>query len=373
VYVIAHNGARIWGGAERATALVLKGLAERGHRVLLLCNEPLVRDRARGLGVPAAIARLGGDVAVPDALRFAVRLRRERPDALIVGTYKKAWLAALAARLAGVPRVLARVGLETDTPRSAKYRFVLARWVDAVAVNAGRMRAPFLALPGWTEERVATIHNGVHLPARTLPPGAVRASLGISVDAPVVGAVARLASQKRLDRLLRAVALLPPDVHCVLAGDGEQRGALQGLAAELGIAGRVHFLGHRADTADVLGALDLFAITSDREGMSNAMLEALAAGVPVASTAVSGADEALDPLADGRVPGVLVPSDVDGIAAALGGLLADRERLREMGAAARERAEERFSFAGMIDGWEALLARSAGMRRRGNDGVVKER
>jgi glycosyltransferase involved in cell wall biosynthesis len=362
VYVIAHNGARIWGGAERATALVLKGLAERGHRVLLLCNEPLVEGRARGLGVPAALGRLGGDVAVPDALRMAARLRRERPDALVIGTYKKAWLAALAAHLAGVPRVVARVGLETDTPRSAKYRFVLARWVDAVAVNAARMRAPFLALPGWTDERVVTIHNGVHLPDASLPPGAVRASLGIPAGAPVVGAVARLASQKRLDRLLRAVALLPADVHCVLAGDGEQRGGLEALAAELGIGHRVHLLGHRADTADVLGALDLFAVTSDREGMSNAMLEALAAGVPVVSTPVSGADEALDALPDGRVPGVIVRAEPEGIASSIRVLLADPARLREMGGAARERARARFSFAAMIDGWEALLARAAGLR-----------
>jgi glycosyltransferase involved in cell wall biosynthesis len=365
VYVIAHNGARIWGGAERATALVLKGLGERGHRVLLLCNEPLVRDRARELGVPAEIGRLGGDVAVHDALALAARLRRERPDALIVGTFKKAWLAALAARLAGVPRVLLRVGLETDTPRSAKYRFVLARWVDAIAVNAGRMRAPFLTLPGWTEARGATVYNGVHLPPRSMPRGSVRAALGIPAEAPVVGAVARLAAQKRFDRLLRAVAALPGDVHCILAGDGELRPELEALAAALGIAPRVHFLGHRTDTADVLDALDLFVVTSDREGMSNSMLEALAAGVPVASTPVSGADEALDPLPDGRRPGVVMGFDDDAIHRTLSGLLADRTSLAEMGATAAERAAERFSMAAMIDAWEALLARSAGARRAG--------
>jgi glycosyltransferase involved in cell wall biosynthesis len=356
VYVIAHNGARIWGGAERATALVLRGLARRGHRVLLLCNEELVRARALELGVPAEIGHLGGDVAVHHALALAARLRRERPDALIVGTFKKAWLATLAARLAGVPRVVLRIGLETDTPRSAKYRFVLGRWVHAVAVNASGMRQAFIDLPGWSADRVVTIHNGVHLPPRIAPDGSVRAALGIPVDAPVVGAVARLARQKRFDRLLRAFAGLPVAAHCLLAGEGEERATLQALAEELGIAGRVHFLGHRTDTADVLAALDLFAVTSDREGMSNAMLEALAAGVPVASTPVSGADEALDPLPDGRRPGVLMPFDEEGIRRTLSELLADREALRAMGTAARERAAERFSFDAMIDRWEALLA-----------------
>ncbi|MDB4950038.1 MAG: hypothetical protein JWM27_2687 [Gemmatimonadetes bacterium] len=365
MYVIAHNGARIWGGAERATALVLKGLAERGHRVLLLCNDPLVRDRSMELGVPADLAVLGGDAALPDALRLAARLRRERPDALVIGTWKKAWLAALAARLAGVPRVIARVGLDTDTPRSAKYRFVLGRWIDAVVVNAAGMRPPFLERPGWTAERVTTIYNGVHLPPRSGEDGAVRAALGIPAGVPVVGAVARLASQKRFDRLLRVVAVLPADVHCILAGDGEERESLERLAAELGVAGRVHFLGHRADTADVLDAIDLFVVTSDREGMSNAMLEALATGVPVASTPVSGADEALDALPDGRRPGVLTSFDAAEIASTVLSLLRDRTGLAKMARAAKERAEARFSFAAMIDGWEAVLEGAAGMRRAG--------
>jgi hypothetical protein len=74
VYVIAHNGARIWGGAERATTLILAGLRHRGHRVLLLCNDPLVADRARALHVPAELQPLGGDVAIHHAAALARRL-----------------------------------------------------------------------------------------------------------------------------------------------------------------------------------------------------------------------------------------------------------------------------------------------------------
>ena len=100
MYVAAHNGARIWGGAERATTRLLAGLQGRGHRVLLFCNQPLVAERASALGVPTEILALGGDIALPHALRFASRLRRDRPDALVVGTYKKLFLASLGAHLA---------------------------------------------------------------------------------------------------------------------------------------------------------------------------------------------------------------------------------------------------------------------------------
>lgn len=355
MHVVAHNGARIWGGAERATALLLAGLQARGHRVLLLCNDSVVARRAGEIGVPTEILPLGGDGMLPHAFRLAHRLRTLRPDAFIIGTYKKLFLAALGARMARVPRVVARVGLETDTPRSAKYRFALPRWVDAVAVNARRMRPAFADLPGFGPDRVVVIHNGVDVPVRTQPPGAVRAALGISPGAPTVGAVARLATQKRLDRLLRAAAQLP-DAHCILAGDGEERAGLEALAAELGITRRTHFLGHRTDTGDVLDAIDVFVVSSDREGLSNSMLEALAAGVPVISTPVSGADDALEPLADGTPPGEIVGFGEDEIASALRRLLADAAGRAKMANAARRSAMERFGMDAMLARWEALLA-----------------
>ncbi|MFL5542065.1 MAG: glycosyltransferase [Longimicrobiaceae bacterium] len=355
MFVVAHNGARIWGGAERATALLLAGLQARGHRVLLLCNDALVARRAGEMGVPARILPLGGDGMITHAIRLAAVLRRERPDAFIVGTFRKLFLAALGARLARVPRVVARVGLETDTPRSLKYRLALPRWVDAVVVNATRIRAAFDALPGLGPERVCVIPNGVVPPERRQPRGTLRAQLGIEADAPVVGAVARLARQKRLDRLLRAVAALPAEVRCVVAGDGEERESLEALAKGLGISGRVHFLGHRDDTGDVLDALDVFVVSSGREGLSNAMLEALAAGVPVVSTRVSGADDALEPFADGSAPGVIVGSGDDDLASALRQLLGDADLRARMGEAAKRRAAERFGFEGMLDRWEAVL------------------
>src|SRR5687767_1292160 len=89
MFVVGHNGAHVWGGAERATALLLAGLQERGHRVRLFCNDAEVCRHAEALGVPASRLHLGGDAAFPHALHFAAVLRRERPDAVVVGTWKK--------------------------------------------------------------------------------------------------------------------------------------------------------------------------------------------------------------------------------------------------------------------------------------------
>jgi glycosyltransferase involved in cell wall biosynthesis len=358
MYVIAHNGSEIFGGGELAPVLLLRGLQARGHRVLMLCRDREIAARAAAYGIPTGVQRVGGDLMLLDALRLAARLRRERPDALLLTTFKKVSLAGLAGRMARVPRIVQRVVLSTDTPaRGARYRGAFRHLVDAVVVNAESMRAPFLAAdPRLDPAKVVAIRDGVRAPGRSAPPGAVRAELGIPAAAPVIGAVARLARQKRFDRLVRVLAALPSDVHCLLAGEGEARDRILALAAELGVTGRLHLPGFRRDVGDVLAALDVFVVCSDREGMANAMLEAMAVGIPVVSTPVSGAAEALEPLADGTAPGVVAGFEADALAAAIRPLLGDAALRREMGDAGRRRVDERFSFDGFVERWEAVLA-----------------
>jgi len=178
--------------------------------------------------------------------------------------------------------------------------------------------------------------------------------IGFLVFGLVVGAVARLARRKRIDRLVEAVALLPK-VHAVVAGDGELSDELRARAHELGISSRVHFLGWRSDVETVLGALDTFVVTSEREGMSNAMLEAMAAGVAIVSTPVSGAIEALAPDHDGRAPGIIASTEPQALADALDGVLAVRAVRLAMGAEGRWRAAGRFEFERMVDAWEGVL------------------
>jgi len=166
---------------------LLERLQRRGHRVLFFCRDDSVAEQARALGVPAEVAHLGGHASVHHAVGFARQLRRHRPDALLLGTFKKSWLGALGGRLAAVPRVIARIGLETDLPsRGPFYRIAFARWVDRVVVNARALRGAVLAsLPRLDPERVVLVWNGVEEPVRRHSPGALRAQLGIPPGAPV--------------------------------------------------------------------------------------------------------------------------------------------------------------------------------------------
>jgi glycosyltransferase involved in cell wall biosynthesis len=284
-------------------------------------------------------------------------LRRDRPDALVVGSFKKLWLVALAAKLAGIRRVIPRVDLQTDTPRNAKYRWIMRNWIDRIVLCSDTPRADYARLlPELSQERVVTIHSGVtpRIPTRTR--AEMRQELGLAPDARVIGAVARLAEQKRFDRLLEAMKLLPKDVQCIIAGDGPLGDELRRLATTLGVADRVRFIGHRDDVGNVLMALDLFVVSSDKEGLANAMLEALFLGIPVVSTAVSGALEALEPLEDGSVPGLIVGLDAGELAAAIQRVLDEPAERQRMSDNAIRRARDRFDFDKMIGQWERMLA-----------------
>jgi len=352
--VVAHNGSAILGGAERALIRLLAGLQQRGHRVSLACNHDVVADEAARSLVPVIIQPLRGDLVFGDALAFAKFLKRESPDALIVGTFKKVWLAGMAARRAKVERVVARVGLSSDVARRWKYRTALQRWVDTVVLNADAMRPAFeRSVPKFDPADIVTIHTGVRAPRTKQGPAAFRTGVGIAPDARVIGTVARLSRQKRLERLIEAAQHLP-DVHVVIAGEGTERARLEGLRDSLKLADRVHLIGETRDVGDVLAALDVFVLTSDQEGMSNAMLEALALGVPVVSTRVSGAGEALAPI-DGDAPGVVTGFEPAEIAGAIRTLLQDPARLDSARLAALRASAERFSHDRMLDDWETLL------------------
>jgi glycosyltransferase involved in cell wall biosynthesis len=298
---------------------------------------------------------VGGDIALTHAFRLSRALERHKPDVFVIGTYKKLYLATMGARLAHVPRTIVRVGLESDTPRSLKYRIALKRWIDGIAVNARRMVDPFASLGGFDASKIRVIWNGVDARHRPADPMRIRQELGIPAHQFLIGTVARLAIQKRIDRLLEVTQLLP-DVICIIAGDGTRRDELAEKAKSLGVEERVRFLGHREDVGDVFAALDVFVVTSESEGLSNSMLEAMSYGVPVVSTDVSGAEDALGPDAEGSTAGFVTGFEPQSIADAIVLLKGDPELRGTMTRIARRRTINQFSTEQMLASWEEFLA-----------------
>lgn len=357
--IAAHNGAPEWGGAEIAVCRLLAGLQERGHAVRFYYARELVADRARTFGLETVPLHVGGDVALHHGLRVARALRGFQADVLLVGTFRKLLHLASGARLAGVPAV-ARIGLSSDLPRNAKYRFLVRRWVDRVVVTSEEVGDAWrAAMPDLDGDRIVLIPKGLEAPPATSSRERVRRTLGLEPQQVAVLGLARLVEQKRLDRFVDVLAGVPEGVVGIVAGDGPLRPELEARARVKGSP--VRFLGHVDQVGDLLSAADVLLLTSDREAMANAMLEAMSAGLPVVSTPVAGAREALGGLEDGSPPGTVTGGfDTDEIRRALAPVVTDRGLRAAMGRAAALRAERRYGPGAMLDGWETLLRQVTG-------------
>lgn len=228
----------------------------------------------------------------------------------------------------------------------APYLQVAALVERLVAVSEGVARS--FTAGGVPDELVAVVRNGILEPRPGGPKPALLARLGLPATARVLLTVGRLDEQKGYPGLLAAAErVLPrhPDVHFLLVGEGPQEDEIRQAVVSPGLAGRVQLLGQRDDVHDLLHASYALVSPSLYEGLPLVVLEAMAAGLPVVGTRVTGTEEAVE---DG-VTGRLVPAaDPDALAQALLGLLEDPETAAAWGAAGRRRFEAKFTAERMV-------------------------
>jgi glycosyltransferase involved in cell wall biosynthesis len=349
--VFFYTDSGVLGGAENAMFMLLESLLlgsldrEEWRPTLLLDDRPgaeVLAERAAALGVPVRLVGplplgLGGARGVPALVRL---LRRERPavfHAHMSSPVACKWGLA-AAVLARVPAVLGTVQVGGYEPpdRSAYWQLrALSRGVDRYLAVSHGIANELVDRLGWPRGKIDVVYNAVDL-ARVeaeAPPG-LREELG-GEGRPLVLTPARLDAQKGHRFLFEAIPQVP-DATFLLAGEGPEREPLEALATELGIGGRVRFLGRREDVSQLLAACDVFALPSLYEGSSLAVLEAMAAGAPIVSSAIGGTDELID---DGRSGLLVAPGDAEGLAAALRRVLGDPAMRESLAARARERVE----------------------------------
>lgn len=354
-------------GNERQALRIARGLAARGHHVAVSCKaDSPVRALFAAEGIAMTGVRPRGNADAWNALRFAAWLRRERADAVLLTSWKRVGIAAAAARAAGVPRIVLRLGETHPVPPGAHGAFprlALRRIYTDVIANSRMVAEHFAAEVG--RARVHVVVNGI-TPHRAAP-APIRDELGIPADAPLAVAVGGAEPKKGFDLLVDAAAELDPRLHLVLAGGGREDRVerLRSRIAARGLAGRAHLLPWRGDVPALLAAANLFVLPSRSEGMSVAMLEAMAAGTPVVAAEVGGVWDALAAREERGPAGWIVPAaDAAALRGGLRDALAD---LSSGGAEARARTAEAawrmehwFTIERMIDGYEAVLAGEAG-------------
>jgi glycosyltransferase involved in cell wall biosynthesis len=288
------------GGAEHQLRLLLRHLPDECE-VATLADPGPIADAIRADGTPVHEVLMRGNTDLSAVPRLAKVIRAGRFDLVHTHLYRAGLYGTLAARLAGVANVVATEHSLGDgviegrpTTRGVRALYLSAeRFTKATIAVSETVRRRLLAW-GVPERRLHVIPNGIDAAEFGFDPavrGETRSRLGIPPDAPVVGAVGRLAHTKRFDVLVRAMVGLP-EARLLLVGEGPEEPALRTLVAELGLTDRVLLAGATAHAREVLCAMDVFASPSPHETFGLAILEALAAGLPVAYVACPPLEEA---------------------------------------------------------------------------------
>ena len=359
VHVLSSYGV---GGQERVALDLAIGQKARGHEVGVISLAPPPDGAMAGEFAAAGIAvdrveKRGGldPTLVP---RLARALRQRRAD--VVHTHNPLPLiyGAPAARLAGAAAIHTKHGMNPGGRGQRWLRRTAARLVHAFVAVSDTTAAQARMQHDTALSKLHTIANGIRLD-RYVPDAEARAAARVELglgDAWVVGTVGRLDAAKNQVMLVRAMApLLSSRVRLVIIGEGDARPEVEAAVAQLAEPRWVVLAGRRMDVPKLVHAFDVFALSSRTEGLPLAVPEAMAAGLPIVTTAVGG----LPGVVDDQVTGLVVPVDERAFSTALATLEADRERARAMGARARQVALARFDYGRMVDAYLALYARYA--------------
>jgi glycosyltransferase involved in cell wall biosynthesis len=326
---------------------------------------PLLGE-VRALGYEPHVHPLGGSLLRPAsitaALRIARWLRRERIDVVHAQDFYSTLLGVPASRIAGVPVIVSRLDLvHWHGPARHLALAAASHAADVVVANCEAVRELVIRRERVPAERVCVIRNGLdvqHFDARLRGP--LASPLPSTGGAPIAVHVANMRHEvKRQEDFLAALSIVRreiPRVAAFLVGDGVRRPALEARARELGVADAAHFLGERGDVPAVLARATLGVLTSRQEGLSNAVMEGMAAGLPMVVTDAGGNAELVK---DGERGYVVDPERPAALAAAMLRLLRDPAAARRMGRAARRFVEEELTLDRMVAGHDRLYRRLA--------------
>jgi len=339
------------GGAQVRFAAIANhfGRAFR-HIVVSLDGNLECRERLRpdlDAVFPVVDATKGAMFA--NARRFRRLLKEWRPDVLVTGNW-----GAIEFAMANIPPVTRHIHIvDGFGPEERAVQIPRRVWTNRIVLARSQVVLPShnlvrIATEVWklNPKRVRYVPNGIDLTRFAAPDRSAR------VEVPVIGTIAALREEKNLGRLLRAFAIAASRApgRLTIVGDGGERAGLTALAAELGVADRVLFTGHRTDTPALYAGFDVFALSSDTEQMPLSLIEAMACGLPAASTDVGDVRSML-PAEQG---GFVVPLSDEALADALTALLRDRALRLRLGAANLVKATRDFADTAMFERYRAL-------------------
>jgi len=348
-------------GTQRMLSQLIEGLASRNHQQAVLClnnswDEKLVCHLRKFNTEVRIITRVQfvSGFGLISACRW---MKLERFDAVVTFLFVSDVVGRTLARCVNTPFLVSSI-----RARNIHYKYwerflvsITARWVDVFVLNSAEICDFVVANEGAPLGKIAVIPNGVDIKRfeDSVDSSEMRSSLGLTTGNFVIGGIGRLSKQKGFDILIKAISLLPSNnIHGLLIGEGEEREYLIQLSRDLGLEDRIHFAGYRSDVERLLQVVDLYVQPSRFEGMPNALLEAMAAGLPIVASEVDGNR---DLIKNGFNGWLVPPEDERALALAIDSALSDRSEAVRRGQEALKFVQINHQFEKMILAWENVL------------------
>jgi glycosyltransferase involved in cell wall biosynthesis len=357
VRILHLNNEKTWRGGERQTLLLAAGMRNGGAISVIGCRPGAPLEQKAQAESVATLPIPANNLSAALALARAAR----HFDFIHCHTGRGHSLTALTAGFHRTPFLVTR-RVDFLPGRGWFNRFKFRRAARVVCIS--RFIADQLANWGVARERLVVIASSVPLPdASLLTPehrAAVRVRLGVAPDIKLIGNIAALVGHKDHATLLRAAKVLRerrPDVRFVILGDGELKEKLLGLRRELRLEEKVLMPGFVPQAEQWLPAFDVFAMSSCMEGLGSIVLDAFAAGVPVAATAGGGLPELVRPGENGLLAPI---GDAPALADAIISLLENPALAKELAAKAKKRVEAEFSVQRMVEQYQAVYEKILG-------------
>lgn len=348
------------GGLERILATIVTGLDRNKFKVGVWCLKKGgdIADELIKRGIELKILGME-NYNLPNILKLIRELRREKIDILHIHGFTPGIIAAIPAKLAGIPAVVVHFhSMHWELkPKRLLFKKFLSLFMNKIICCSEAVKKFVIEHEGIASHKTVVIYNGIDAAAfeKKTDKRKIKREFGISQESPIVGTVATLSSHKGYDYLLDCVPevfKVFPDVKFLLVGEGVDRKKLENQVQRLNISSSVIFTGKLKSISEVLSIMDVFVLASTfREGLGNSVLEAMACAKPTIVTNVGGLPE----LVQNGTNGIVVPpKDSDSLSKAIISLLEKREKASEMGLKGREIFKKKFTSKIMLDSLEKL-------------------
>lgn len=355
--ILFLNTYKDWGGDEKWTINIAKGLKERGHHTVVACPPGLETEkRAIEEGLMVFPFTAGPDIAFWKIPRLRKYLRQEKIDVGIFVQNRDVKVGALGAKMEGIKLILGRhalAGLKKDRPY---HKFAYTHYLDGMITNSRALADHYLSFGWFSDDFMHPIHDGLVIPENVAKVD-LKEEFGFPKDSIVMVGAGRLVHQKGFDYMIK-VARLAKDQNLnwrfVVIGKGQEEAKLKQMVANLDVSDYIKFVGFRKDVFPVMKAADLFILTSRSESMTHVLREAMSVKTACVAANVTGISELIEHEKNGFL---VQPENEKAMFDGIKFVLEQPSLKKKIEENSLKRIQEAFTMDRMITNFEDLLVR----------------